>query len=81
MSKKILQKVVDELKKDSPDLPYIRGILETLIDMDSDTVTHTMAGTVFPMGVETGYKADEIITNEDKEYARKMAGGPIAPLH
>lgn len=32
MNKKILQKVVDELGKETPDLSYIRGILETLME-------------------------------------------------
>lgn len=33
MNTQILQKCVDELKKDSPNIPYILGTLETLIEM------------------------------------------------
>jgi hypothetical protein len=32
MNRKIIQKVIDELKQDEPKLDYIRGILETLIE-------------------------------------------------
>lgn len=31
-NRKLLQKIIDELKKDKPDLSYIRGILETMIE-------------------------------------------------
>jgi len=41
MNKKILQRVVDELKKEKPDLSYIRGVLETLIDGLIDTTSFT----------------------------------------
>lgn len=34
--KKILQKVLAELQKESPDLSYIRGMLEVLIGDDSE---------------------------------------------
>lgn len=33
MNTKILQKCLDELKKDSPNVDYIRGMLETLVEM------------------------------------------------
>jgi len=32
MNRKTLQKVIEELKKDKPDLSYVRGILETIVD-------------------------------------------------
>lgn len=32
MSRKILQKVLDALAQEQPDISYIRGILETLIE-------------------------------------------------
>lgn len=32
MNRKLLQKVIDELLKDKPDLSYIRGIVETMIE-------------------------------------------------
>ena len=32
MNRKLLQKVIDELLKDKPDLSYIRGIVETMLE-------------------------------------------------
>jgi hypothetical protein len=32
MSKKVLQKVIDNLKSPNPDLSYVRGLLEALIE-------------------------------------------------
>ncbi len=32
MQRKTLQKVIDELGKDSPNIAYIKGILETVMD-------------------------------------------------
>lgn len=36
--KKTLQKVLDELKKDTPDISYIRGILETLLENEESPI-------------------------------------------
>lgn len=36
MNTKIISKCLDELAKDSPDLSYIRGMLETLVEISSD---------------------------------------------
>lgn len=33
MNKKLLQKVIDALNQKSPDLSYIRGMLETMMEM------------------------------------------------
>jgi hypothetical protein len=35
MNYKILNKVLEELKKDKPDLSYIRGMVETLLSFDN----------------------------------------------
>ncbi len=32
MNRRLLQKVIDELQKESPKLDYIRGVLETLLE-------------------------------------------------
>lgn len=47
MNRKILQKVIDELKNEQPKLDYIRGILETLIESlpeDHSKVDATLRG-------------------------------------
>lgn len=85
MNTKILQKCLEELKKDTPDLSYLRGTLETLIEVAGGQVLATPgyipAPTYPPTGLMAGAntKVDEE-TDEEKEYARKMAGGPIARL-
>ena len=41
MTKKLLQKVIDELLKDEPDLSYIRGIVETMYESIEDERPYT----------------------------------------
>ena len=38
MNTKILQKCLDELKKEQPNVDYIRGMLETLVEMGDQVV-------------------------------------------
>lgn len=47
----ILQKAVDELAKEQPNIPYIRGMLETVLAMGVAPVTTTPASSqIFPTG-------------------------------
>lgn len=51
--KKLLQKILDEVQKDKPDLSYIRGMIETMMDMDEPsqgTLTFTNGNYVPPIG-------------------------------
>lgn len=41
MNTKILQKCVDALKEPAPDLSYVRGMIETLIETNAPQITHT----------------------------------------
>lgn len=46
MNTKILQKILDELSKETPDISYVKGILQTLLDLadeGSKTVTNKVA--------------------------------------
>lgn len=36
MNKKLLQKVIDELKAEKPSLPYVLGMLETMMEMNDE---------------------------------------------
>ena len=36
---KILQKCIDELNKENPDLSYLKGMLETLSEMSEQSVS------------------------------------------
>ena len=38
MNSNLLQKCLDELAKESPKLDYVRGILETVIEMSQPTI-------------------------------------------
>lgn len=42
MNTTILQKCVDELKKETPNLQYVLGRLETLIEMAPVTIQHAV---------------------------------------
>lgn len=81
MNTKILQKCLEELKKETPDLSYLRGTLETLIEMAGGEVL-TTPGNVMPYvsGLHTEVEKVDEITDVDKEYERKQLGGPIAKL-
>jgi hypothetical protein len=66
-----LQKCIEELKKDAPSLDYVRGILETLMDMQVPlpVIPSTHAIRTLP-----------IRTDEETDYTRAYAGGPVANL-
>ena len=78
MNKKTLQKVLDELKKDAPDISYVRGILETLLDTD-EPVSLPIAPNVVPVwpGTPSGPFPNPItnppfiVTNETKTDTRE----------
>lgn len=42
MNRKTLQKIIDELAKESPRIPYVLGVLETLIDSLPEDKVSTM---------------------------------------
>lgn len=39
MNPKVLQKCIEELKKEKPNVDYVRGVLETLLEMGDQIVT------------------------------------------
>ena len=44
MNKRVLQKIIDNLNSEKPDLSYIRGILETLIEGLPDDIKFEYKG-------------------------------------
>jgi len=87
-----LQKCIDELKKEQPDIRYILGMLETFLEFNNtESKTENKysfrvnSGTVNPDGTFTSKVTEkpivEEMTPEEKEYYAKMAGGTIAPMH
>ncbi len=83
--KKIINKVLEEIKKEKPDLGYVRGLLEAMVD-DEPTIyispttstyvqTPTM-GNVYPIKEEIDKVIDEIIdpaANADMAKIIKLA--------
>ena len=83
MNTKLLQKCIDKLSEEKPNIPYVLGILETLKEIADEPVnpgnhflktSTSIVPAVIPNPVEE-------MTPEEKEYYAKMAGGTIAPMH
>ncbi len=56
MNKKLLQKVIDELKAEKPSLPYVLGMLETMMEMDSEPLNAmTLPGHILVPNQPTQY--------------------------
>lgn len=49
MNNKILQRVIEELKKKEPSIPYVLGMLETLSEMTTPVITTTSQ--IQPLGI------------------------------
>ncbi len=64
MNTNILNKCIEELKKDTPDLSYLRGMLETLMEMQNEPlVTKVYKDLITP----TAYKTTPVpATNLDE---------------
>ncbi len=45
---KILTKCIDALKGDKPDLSYVRGMLETLVEMQPGEITYSSKQVITP---------------------------------
>lgn len=81
MNTSILVKCIDELKNDKPNLDYIRGILETFVELNvgsfnnSNIIQSTRGAELKPQVVE---KTDE--QREQEEYTRQYLSGAVAPL-
>lgn len=84
MNTTTLQKCVDELKKESPDIRYILGMLETYIELNASITVipgldprFHVSSTISKPIVET--KVDEL-TDEQKRTARLYEGGPTGKI-
>ena len=72
MNINILKKVSEELNKESPKLDYIRGMVETLIEMQEETKVPTgleskgnAAPTFSENGEHSGWKAPEVVQQDE----------------
>lgn len=89
-----LQKCVEELKKETPNISYVLGMLETVIEMDRvavpsypsyptigsgvTNVPYMMPVSNNPIATGSGLVSNSL--SEEDMYAEKYAGGPIATV-
>lgn len=79
--KRTIQKVLAELAKENPDLSYIRGLLEGLVDEESSTPSQIsgislLRATSHP----TSPLSDEIMTDEQKTTAARYVTAGIGRI-
>ena len=82
MNTTILAKCIEELKKETPDISYIRGALETLLEMSAQpaVVAHQPMPQSIPQqtpNVSTTVQTDEQL--QDELY-KQYVTGPIGKL-
>ena len=82
MQQTILQKCVEELTKETPDLSYIRGMLETLIALNVPTpyiaqniVQNSTNNPPYENKIPTDDENIEAIMRKNAEDAGKIFGG------
>lgn len=90
MNTQALKKCLVELEKESPNLAYIKGILETVVDMNESVVVTTPQWQPLPnpgysitSTQVTGNNNIEELSDEEREQedlARRYSGGAIANL-
>lgn len=59
MNYKILQRVLDELNKESPKLDYIRGMVETLLSLEPERITVQIPTVVGATAINRSEPKDE----------------------
>ena len=75
MNKKTIQKVIDELKNEKPDLSYIRGILETLMDSEPhDTNVYSGSYMQIPIKSSVSVNENQNLTAAEQAAALAEAG-------
>ena len=78
MNKAILKKCLEELSKESPSLPYVRGMLETMMEFlpQEPTITYTVPPAmvsqtpIVPTGFDEGSQMDRIAAAKTAEIKR-----------
>lgn len=78
MNTNVLSKCVDELKKDTPNIQYVLGMLETIIEMSGGTRPVDIKSSVVKVPVASVVKADE---EEFNEVLDKYVGGKTGQLN
>ena len=77
MQTNLLRKCVDELSKEKPDISYLKGVLETLIE-----VSGTPVATVKNIGNTYGYPVNESLIKTDEEIIPDfLKAGPVGTMN
>ena len=80
----ILSKCVDELKKETPRIDYVLGMLETLIDMEKPLMTISPSfphqGQTMLAGNPTAGTTNHVDEEVTNDYAKAYTGGPVGTL-
>lgn len=83
MNTKLLQKCIDKLGEQTPDLSYVRGILETLMEMSGEPVPVSIVPPILTQS-STMFSSKQVsasdLPDEEQEYLARMIGGPVAPM-
>lgn len=80
MSTTVLQKCVEELKKEKPDIRYVLGILETFIDMTSAPLYYADREGIKPFPVAKVASQVDKVDEEQSALARAYTHGPIGNI-
>ena len=86
MHTSILQKCVEELKKENPNISYLLGMLETVIEMSKDNETTKTNGTIaftpnFNTPIPTQAAPEPTAAEKEaNDYIRQYASGPIGNI-
>lgn len=81
MNTNILKKCLDELNKETPDISYIRGMIETLSEINNETTPPNIAISTPTLKTDVDHALPE---KKPKSYGAGSyveSVGPIAPLH
>lgn len=82
MNKKVLQKCLAELEKSEPNISYVRGMLETALDMligDGQVPMDIVPVSNFSLAKEIIVNLP-IVKTEEELFAERYANGPIGKI-
>jgi hypothetical protein len=85
MNTNILQKCVDELKKDTPNLSYVQGMLETVIEMTAANIPYSPVQVPYQnqytIPTSSNVMGSGLVDLSDEEVnAQRYESGPLGQL-
>lgn len=82
MNKNILQKILTELGKETPSIDYLKGMVETLLEMGEPEikVTGGTSSTVIPYATQTTPTRTESVSDESTTIPDFLKTGPLGTI-